>query len=128
MVYATGCKCGKQMYDEGTCVWCGHGNADIVAHRTRSTLPEPVPDRRKRRTTVVSISAASRHAWTEESIVLAMRAWHRDTGKPPTSTAWSKSAPGRPTAQTVIRIFGSWTVGLEAAGFSRSDTRLPRAA
>lgn len=41
------CICGKRILDEGTCIWCGHGNVTITTYRQRSSLPEPVQARRR---------------------------------------------------------------------------------
>jgi hypothetical protein len=68
--------------------------------------------------------------WTGDRIVAAIQAWAQRTGQPPTSEEWRQplSAPvntadglarrsSRPTTARVIRVFGSWSESIEAAGF-----------
>jgi len=67
--------------------------------------------------------------WTRDRIVAAIQRWARRTGKPPTRVAWEQplrgllSAEGpvepkhRPSAATVVKVFGSWSAGIAAAGF-----------
>lgn len=66
--------------------------------------------------------------WTPERIVAALQREAKRRGRAPTCKEWMKPngrplrfgkpwTPGhRPTTATVVRVFGSWTAGLAAAG------------
>jgi hypothetical protein len=55
--------------------------------------------------------------WTREEIVLAIQAWAKETGVPPTCRQWSKAGNDTPTAAQVQGLFGSWNEAIAAAGF-----------
>ena len=73
-----------------------------------------------------------RPRWSDEEIIAALRLWHERYGTWPRYEHWHRGsarysaerhgAPGRgqrgefPAAPVVIRRFGSWRQGLEAAG------------
>jgi hypothetical protein len=63
---------------------------------------EPVPPRR----------------WSRERILDALRAWAQAHGRPPRPSEWRQGDPNgeRPSAQVVVRRFGSWALALDAAG------------
>jgi len=65
--------------------------------------------------------------WTEERIVAAIRRWAERTGRPPLYTEWLRGRRGytphvnnrrsdRPSAATVLKVFGRWSAAIEAAG------------
>lgn len=58
----------------------------------------------------------SLHQWNRREVVAAMRAFVREHDRAPTSIDWRQSTPEHPGAGTVSKIFGSWSVGLIAAG------------
>jgi Homing endonuclease associated repeat len=71
--------------------------------------------------------------WTGDRIVAAIQAWAQRTGEPPTAREWKRppSSPvnagegvptgnSRPTTRRVIRVFGSWSEAIEAAGSLRA--------
>lgn len=134
--YTNGCLCGKALFDEGTCVWCGHGNAQTTfetadLRRMRRIVGAPTATRPAQMDArVVPISKARRHAWSQDSVILAIRAFHRDTGRPPTTADWRFKGAGHPTSVTVHRLFGSWANAIEQAGFARPTrgTRYAQAA
>jgi hypothetical protein len=77
--------------------------------------------------------------WTKDRIAAAMRAWHRRTGTPPSTSDWTKArrAPrggwigelhkSRPSMQHVYRVFASWTEALDYAGLpSHAKTGRPK--
>jgi hypothetical protein len=55
-------------------------------------------------------------AWTDSEVIQALRDWAAEHGRPPEWHEWLRSAPGRPCNQTVREHFGSWNLGLTAAG------------
>jgi DNA-directed RNA polymerase subunit RPC12/RpoP len=82
-------------------------------------------------------SGEARKVWTPDAVVAAIQAWARLHGEPPCMTTWSitrarnigkpeltqvKLVPYKagewPSPQAVIRAFGSWNAGIEAAGFT----------
>jgi hypothetical protein len=82
-------------------------------------------------------SCAARHARPPErsraDVLTALRAWARETGRPPTQADWTPSTdrgsrwareyPRWPSFMTVTTLFGSWRAALEAAGL-RPNHRL----
>jgi len=54
--------------------------------------------------------------WTRERVIEALRADARARGRPPRQADWFHAAPGRPTVGIVRQHWGSWNVGLRAAG------------
>ena len=55
--------------------------------------------------------------WTHDTIVYAIKLWHRKHQRPPVTREWEQAGENHPSRQTVIRIFGSWNAAMEAAGF-----------
>lgn len=97
----------------GTCADCG-GRTSVRregggAHRRCQKCVNKSPDRLY---------------WTKEKIIEAIQLFAKEKGRPPTSKEWliykgdkrDKRFPNTPTVQ--IR-FGSWSNGIEAAGFPR---------
>jgi hypothetical protein len=76
--------------------------------------------------------------WTGDRIVAAIRAWAERTGQPPKATEWrqppsypmnTRDGPppsSRPSTRRVIRVFGSWSEAIEAAGFTPRGPGRPR--
>lgn len=57
--------------------------------------------------------------WTDERIIEAIQKWARDhDGDPPRRIDWQTGADvERPNFSAVVRAFGSWAKGIEAAGY-----------
>ena len=65
--------------------------------------------------------------WTREKVIAAIKTWAKRHGAPPKLSDWQgigRDAP-HPSAPTVLRVFGSWNAGIEAAGF---EPRMRRSA
>lgn len=61
---------------------------------------------------------------TREEVVAAIRAWARETGRPPRQADWpSSDGDGWPSYMTVTTHFGSWRTALEAAGLRANRRR-----
>lgn len=58
--------------------------------------------------------------WTEQMVVDAFLDWLAVHGRWPTKKEWYRSEDGHPDASTVGRLFGSWTDGRRAAGYTGS--------
>jgi hypothetical protein len=59
-----------------------------------------------------------RARWTQEAIIEAIRAWHREHGIPPGSAEWRTNGRGdHPTASMVQIKFGSWSEAIRRAGY-----------
>jgi hypothetical protein len=56
--------------------------------------------------------------WTRETIIAAFRQWAEKHGRAPSVDDWRTGEYGRPSAETVQRLFGSWTAGRDAAGLT----------
>lgn len=69
-------------------------------------FPRPSPKARGR---------PHRRYWTEERIIEALRR-HSENGHGPLMTEWQYTAKDHPTAQWVVRTFGSWSKAIAAAG------------
>lgn len=54
---------------------------------------------------------------TREAVCQAVYRWAYDHGRLPRWRDWMHAAPGRPTADQVIRLFGSWNAAIVAAGY-----------
>jgi hypothetical protein len=61
--------------------------------------------------------------WTPQEIVCALHAWVAEHGEPPASPDWKCATQSHPMMHTVMRTFGSWRAGLEAAGYSAPRPR-----
>lgn len=73
----------------------------------------------------VSLSAT----WTDETVVLAIRRWHAECGKPPSAQQWRTRGAGYwPPTTTAQRVFGTWSAAIRAAGFEPNPTGRPRKA
>ena len=69
--------------------------------------PPPIPDSRRKK-------------WTSVDAIRAIKEWAAANGRPPSRSDWVKSHVGdesRPSANTIVSIFGSWSSGISAAGF-----------
>lgn len=61
-------------------------------------------------------AAANRKpAWTKDSTLAALRAWHEQHGSWPSGNSWEMSASDRPTSSRVRQLFGSWAAAIEEA-------------
>jgi hypothetical protein len=69
--------------------------------------------------------------WNETTIAQALKAWADHHGRSPKQSEWRSRDPRRPSASTVVRVFGRWNAGIEAAGLTpfapstRRETALP---
>lgn len=58
--------------------------------------------------------------WTREGVIEVIQEFARIHGRPPVSSEWLKGlTEPRLTVGTVQTLFGSWSAGIEAAGFPR---------
>ena len=67
-------------------------------------------------------------AWTKEKAIAAIQAYVEHNGRSPSAREWVRKdaeAPPRPVATTVIKLFGSWSAGLRAAGFEPRKSGAP---
>ena len=55
--------------------------------------------------------------WGRDEILAAIRRWDLETGKQPSYTDWDIEHPGYPTNKPVVRVFGSWSAAIRAAGY-----------
>lgn len=62
-------------------------------------------------------------SWTAEEILVALRAYAEEFGKPPAKQELEWPPTGYPSARTVRRHFGSFTAGLRAAGLKPREKR-----
>ncbi len=67
------------------------------------------------REALVAAGFSARPRWSREEIVVALRAFAQEHGRPPLSTELAP-AHGLPSVETVSRRFGSVTAGYKAAG------------
>ena len=64
--------------------------------------------------------------WTPETIVKAIRRFHRENGRVPTSKEWHEaSSSDFPPTSIVLREFGRWKDAIRAAGFECYSPRQP---
>ena len=54
--------------------------------------------------------------WTRENIVYAIELWHRRHLYAPAAAEWECAGEDHPCRQTVLRVFGSWSAAIRAAG------------
>ena len=64
--------------------------------------------------------------WTKERVIEAVKAWHAEHGKAPTSDEWTRAAPEHPSRRTVDRRFGTWNAGMLASGMPALPVGRPR--
>jgi hypothetical protein len=85
--------------------------AAAVGSGSRSTATDEAASR--------SSSTWSREVlWTPETVVAGIVRWVAEhDGELPTSTTWMRKADGYPTTSSVIKVFGTWTAAIKAAGF-----------
>jgi DNA-binding CsgD family transcriptional regulator len=79
---------------------------------------------------------ANRPHWTRDQVIRAVRAWVRVEGRVPTSRDWTPTAdvtrrwgreyPRWPSDQAVKTLFGTWSKGIDAAGFRSRRRRWNR--
>jgi hypothetical protein len=62
-------------------------------------------------------------SWTPEAILVALRAYAEEFGKPPAKQELEWPPIGYPSSRTVRRHFGSFTAGLRAAGLEPREKR-----
>jgi hypothetical protein len=67
-----------------------------------------------------------RRAWSDEQIVDLIRAYVDEHAHLPKAMEWARASEGRPSAETIIRRFGSWRAAVETAGFVYSRSRYTR--
>ncbi len=56
--------------------------------------------------------------WTREATQQALFEWTYRHGRHPRFKDWQKVSPSRPTAQQVIKMYGSWNAMLVAGGYT----------
>jgi hypothetical protein len=106
---AGGCKCGRGLLDEGTCVFCGHGNAR-EHYGPRPVKPTPLRDTRP---------------WTPLMVAAAISRWNTDHDRPPVMTEWDQAGPWWPSAFIVRRVYGTWNNAIRSAGLEPSPRGRP---
>ena len=110
-------RCRKQTLYAGTCIDCGaptNGSDGRGPNAAKRCIP-------------CRLRWQHENArWTKEAIVAAMRSWAVEHGSPPDADDWRVQG-GRPVPSltTVQYVFGTWSDGLEAAGFPRTPQRYP---
>ena len=57
--------------------------------------------------------------WPKERIIDRIREWNDIHGRPPKSDDWRSASDRYPSHSSVRKRFGSWSDGIEAAGFPR---------
>lgn len=125
------CKCNKhmiQLANEGTCLWCGHGNADLVSeHAFRLNMAASTTAKFDAR--IVSNQSKSNGyrggcsaVWSEDDCIKAAREWEENYGSLPKSYDWTQHKNGfnRPSYQTIRKVFGGWR------GFMRAIAEVPK--
>jgi hypothetical protein len=134
----SGCGAGVDPTEEGRCAHCrmeDRGDDQLLSHDSRGWLGEdgervpcqcgcgmtavPVqirevtdPVRKPIPGVPVPVSP-----WGREEIIAAIQAWSERYGNPPSSASWQKNTEDHPGCARVGAVFGSWSAGLEAAGF-----------
>jgi hypothetical protein len=56
--------------------------------------------------------------WTPETIIYAIRLWHRQHRNAPFTRNWEAAGENHPSRPTVVRVFGSWNAAIHAAGLT----------
>jgi Homing endonuclease associated repeat/Homeodomain-like domain len=105
----------KERY-RGTCVDCG-------GRTTYTTVAKPT----QRCMKCQQLHQHGRRKWTRERIIADIQRWNEIYGEPPKSQQWLLEVRGDgtlnsrpwPHVNSVQKEFGSWSNGLEAAGFKR---------
>jgi hypothetical protein len=62
-------------------------------------------------------------SWTQDEILVALRKYAKEFGKPPAKQELEWPPTGYPSSRTVRRHFGSFTAGLRAAGLESREKR-----
>lgn len=55
--------------------------------------------------------------WPAYLVIAAIQAWAAEHGRPPRANDWTKASPSHPTQNHVAYLFGSFALGIRAAGF-----------
>lgn len=122
--YCEAPRCRKAKYG-GHCVECGVPTSGDTPGKANKRCRACAP----------AVAAVARKAWTREAILEAFRAWAAEHGEPPTTSDWDITrarAKGHdervarleaerwrwPPVNTVVREFGSWSAGVQEAGFT----------
>jgi len=63
--------------------------------------------------------------WPMATVVVRMRSWADEHGRPPTLEEWRRAGTRNPSAATVRRLFGTWNDALVAAGFEPRRPGVP---
>lgn len=61
--------------------------------------------------------------WSNPEIEHALRNWTTQHGRPPHVREWHRASPENPNYTTVIDRYGTWRLGLKAAGLSLPSVR-----
>lgn len=56
--------------------------------------------------------------WTREKVCTAVYLWYFAHGRIPRRNEWAQPPEGYPTANTVLRLFGSWNAAMADAGYT----------
>jgi hypothetical protein len=109
-------RCRKQTLYSGTCRECGARTNGSDGPGTASDL-------------CCHCAPAANAKWTRDVIIAAIQGWAREHGSPPAATDWNSALARRrgrpprdiekyPPLSVVQDMFGSWSAGIEAAGFT----------
>lgn len=58
----------------------------------------------------------ARHRWSDEEVLDAIRAWHREHGSSPRSVDWKPASPGHPSSTLITTRFGGFPNARRLAG------------
>jgi hypothetical protein len=67
---------------------------------------------------LVSVIRRKRPDWTRDTVIRAVRAWHREHGRAPSMNDWSSGSEDWPSRHVVASRFGSWNLAIAAAGIT----------
>jgi len=73
-------------------------------------------------------SIEQRRYWTRERIIASMHEWEAEYGHQPSARNWLIDNAGTqyPSCTVVQKIFGSWSAGIKAAGFTPLPSGTPQ--
>lgn len=61
------------------------------------------------------VGRTERRRWSDEAILRSIQEWTERHGEPPAADRWPPASSGNPSSRTIIRRFGSWSAGIDAA-------------
>lgn len=120
--YCPTCRLEAMPNVRGECSFCGTTIVDedrLSARAMRDQIANGVPAK----TEAAAPAAAKKQRgriWTRGEVVAAILAFHAEHGRVPGADDWRHKDPDgkRPTVDNVQAIFGKWSEGIRAAGFT----------